>query len=574
MRLGWWRSSGVGSQVQVPMFYDAHYLFPRPWTQEQAAPGIPNPSNVAFYGPNLVSQSFVGSADMLSMVELWLAGPENVEVSVSLSDDSGRLVSGKVSLSDGLDVGPYYLSFQPFIEAKEKQFSLTLAAATATVDQPVVTRTVGGDRLDGSLRMNEYNRPGNLALMTYASGWPGKWWFDAVGEQLLPSPIRLRLQQYKPVPFKGIVFPLLLVITAVISVLFLVLARPATRPSMQLIVRTLGWTIVLILTLFLIWQVISGRVKLTAMTRSNFLELSEGFVAKAPSPGVPSRLVIDLASDLWTAERSPDARSVSNEMVDGLPAIQVPANSRLEYGFFVPPKATLRSGIAARGQGNLQAAIRIGDDVVDISEHQATAHPAKKDISWIEVDLSPWSGQAVFLSLITESENHGQDGFWIMPQIETESPWLLTDPLPQAVETESVRFRFGNSIELMGYAVEPSKLKAGEPATVKLYWRPLRASNDYATVFVHLLDKQGQIVAQHDAQPVNNAYPVPIWQPGTVIVDEHELLLPRDISGGGLSLVAGLYDPGTLERWPVVGPDNIPIVEGSARLSMELEVDR
>jgi hypothetical protein len=161
-----------------------------------------------------------------------------------------------------------------------------------------------------------------------------------------------------------------------------------------------------------------------------------------------------------------------------------------------------------------------------------------------------------------------------MPQIETESPWLLTDPLPQAVETESVRFRFGNSIELMGYAVEPSKLKAGEPATVKLYWRPLRASNDYATVFVHLLDKQGQIVAQHDAQPVNNAYPVPIWQPGTVIVDEHELLLPRDISGGGLSLVAGLYDPGTLERWPVVGPDNIPIVEGSARLSMELEVDR
>ena len=73
---GRWRSSGVGPQVQVPMFYDAHYLFPRPWTQEQEAPGVPPPAPLSvLYGPNRVTQSFIAGADRLSMVEVWLAGP-------------------------------------------------------------------------------------------------------------------------------------------------------------------------------------------------------------------------------------------------------------------------------------------------------------------------------------------------------------------------------------------------------------------------------------------------------------------------------------------------------------------
>lgn len=46
--VGKWRSTSTGPQVQVPMFYDAHYLFPRPWTQAQEAPGVPAPFPVAF----------------------------------------------------------------------------------------------------------------------------------------------------------------------------------------------------------------------------------------------------------------------------------------------------------------------------------------------------------------------------------------------------------------------------------------------------------------------------------------------------------------------------------------------
>ena len=197
MVLGWWRSSGVGPQVQVPMFYDAHYLFPRAWTQEQSAPGVPEPTPLAFYGPNRISQSFVSGSDRLSMVELWLAGQENEAVSVSLADDQGGIVSGDILLTAGLEggrgfrhFGSYRLSFEPFLEAKDRRFTLTMTAPNATIEEPVVTRTVGGDRLGGSLNLNEYNRPGNLVLTTYASGLPGIWWLEAVGEQILPSLFR------------------------------------------------------------------------------------------------------------------------------------------------------------------------------------------------------------------------------------------------------------------------------------------------------------------------------------------------------------------------------------------------
>jgi hypothetical protein len=326
------------------------------------------------------------------------------------------------------------------------------------------------------------------------------------------------------------------------------------------------------LTLFLIWQLVGGNMRPVALTRSTTLKLSEEPIAIAPPPDTPSRLVIDLASDLWTARREPDARFVDSDFVDGLPAIRVPANSRLEYGFFVPPDASLTSGIAVADRESLRAIVRIGDDVIYSEELEPTVDPDKAPISWIEIDLSPWSGQGIFLSLIMEGDDSAAGGLWVMPQIESESSWLLPDPSPQSMDIEAAGFRFGNTAELLGYSVTPSVLKAGEVATVKLYWRPLQASDDHATVFVHLLDDQGQLVAQHDAQPVNNAYPVPVWQPGTIVVDEHALRLPVDLPGGELSLAAGLYDPDTLERWSVFGPDDALIGEERALLSTRLEV--
>jgi hypothetical protein len=570
--LGWWRSSGVGPQVQVPMFYDAHYLFPRAWTQEQAAPGVPDPAPLAFFGPNRVSQSFVSGSDRLSMVEVWLAGQENGVVFVSLEDDRGGSVGGDIILSAGLKGGSYHLSFEPFLEAKGRQFTLTMTAPDTTIENPVVARTVGGDRLDGSLNLNEYIRPGNLALKTYAGGLPGTWWLEAVGEQILPAVFRVRLQQYKPPMFKGIFFPILLLIAAFLTVLYLVLARPQAVPSFNQLSKALGWALVLVLTLFILWQLVDGRVKVRPILKSIPLSPSDTVVGKAPPPGSSPRLMNDLVADLWTAERYPEERFVSSEIAEGMPAIRVPADSRLAYDLDVPPGARFRTGILGIGQGDLAVEVNVGAENVAVEAVTAASDANAQDITWIDFDLTPWAGQPITLNMITEGKADELDGLWIMPQIETNSEWLLADPLPPAAKIEDASYQFADAVELVGYEVKPSVLERAETMLVNLYWRPLRESDGYGKVFIHLVDEQGHLLAQDDAQPVNNAYPIPLWQPGTIILDEHALDLPADLPGGMYTLAVGLYDPATLERWPAIGPNGLVIPDGRVILTTNVEV--
>ncbi len=569
---GWWRETSVGPQIQVPMFYDAHYLFPRAWTQEQAAPGVPEDAPLAFYGQNRISQPFISAVDNLAMIELWLAGAPDEVVIFSLADDQGQVFNGEIILIKGLDGEDYKLSFPPIKNSQGRRFMLTMAALAATVEQPVVTRTVGGDRLGGSLQLNEYNRPGNLSLKSYARGWPGWWWFASIGEQILPSVFRLRLQQYKPSTFKGLVFPLLLGVTILLTVVYLVLARPKARPSLSALKQTVGWTLVLILGLFLMWQVIGGRVKLPIMNKSQVLEIVDTQLEEAPGPGSGDRIVRDISSDLWTLEREPGERFISSEMFSGLPGIRVPSNSAINYGLHVPPDALLRGGIVAEGQGDVNFEVQINGEVVKTQEMTALTLPDGEDVTRFQVDLSPWAGQASVIRLATSSDQSDLVGLWIMPQIESTSPWLMSDSQIGSADTHPGGYRFDDTVELIGYMANPSSVKAGDTTELALYWRPLQTTGANATVFIHLVDDEGNLIAQHDSQPVNDAYPLPLWQPDTVIRDTHQLTLPADLPVGQYKLYVGLYNPDSLQRWPVVGPDGSVSVDHAALLDVPIEV--
>ena len=67
---------------------------------------------------------------------------------------------------------------------------------------------------------------------------------------------------------------------------------------------------------------------------------------------------------------------------------------------------------------------------------------------------------------------------------------------PPAVNTEHaspVKAQFGESILLDAYEIS-AQPAAGQPLDVTLYWQALSPPPDDYTVFVHLLDEQGQIV--------------------------------------------------------------------------------
>ncbi len=568
-----WRSSSVGPQVQVPMFYDAHYLFPRPWTQEQAAPGVPDPSPLAVYGENRISQSFIAGSDNLSAISLWLAGQQDSVARATLADDSGGMWQTDIPLRAGYDGDVYSISFPPLPQSEGRRYTFSLTSSQATVEQPLLARSVGGDRLGDSLHMNEFIRPGNLAIAAYAAGMPGRWWLDALGEQLLPAVFRLRLQQYKPAPFKGALFSWLLLTTAGLSAVLLVLAAPGRQTPEQSVrrsvARSLGWFLAVILGCFLIWQLGSGRARIFTGPASSTAQYSPARAADFTN--ATPRVITDLTNDLWTAVRVPEARFVTTDVVQSYPAIRVPGDSQVRYALIVPPDSRLRIAHAAEGLGEISFIVRADD--VPLMESVVTAADgvSQAALSWQELDLSPWAGQGVILSLETSLVSGEAAGVWLMPQVLTDASWVMTAE-PVSKDYLPVGTRYDESVELLGMSVSDALPQAGEALAVTLWWRPLQAADRYGKVFVHLLDANGDLVAQHDGAPVNGSYPFAIWPPGTTIRDDHILPIDRQLTPGPYRLEIGIYDPDTLLRWPAENSDGTEDEQGRAAVELSFEV--
>lgn len=543
LAFGRWRSTATGAQVQVPMFYDAHYLFPRPWTQAQEVPGVPDPFPVAFYGPNNLSQTFVSGANNLAAVEIWLQAPPAGDVTVTLSDETGPLFTGKIE-----GVGDNVRFAFPIIhEAEGHTFQLMLAAPEATADAPAVTHVIGGDRLGGRLRLNEYPRPGNLELRTYVTGTAV---FDALGEQLLPDIFRLRLQQYKPPFAKGNIFAGLLVLTAVLSAGLLIVARP----PMQKAGPMTGWLLTGLLLGGLAWQIGDGRVYLPIFQES--LVLQEATAVTRPIDTQNWLIVNDLSAALWTAERQPEKRFVTTQLADDYPAIHVPAASALEYALDLPLNGRLQTGLQVAGEGSLLMAVEFNGERVS-----ETAVTAGDPPQWLDLDLTPWRGQGGILRLVTEPVEGTSDGFWLMLQLLARRDWLLDD-LPETAVPAG--HHLGENIVLLGYSVEPVQPQPQDVVTVTLYWRGERPLSQNGTVFVHALNAAGEMVAQSDNQPVQNSYPLDTWPAGVIIADNHQLVWPADDTLNQIAV--GLYDPSTLVRFPVQNPDGTLDTNGQALL--------
>jgi hypothetical protein len=88
---------------------------------------------------------------------------------------------------------------------------------------------------------------------------------------------------------------------------------------------------------------------------------------------------------------------------------------------------------------------------------------------------------------------------------------------------------------------------AGEDGLV-LYWQTGQPLHRDYSIFIHLLDAQGNLLGQADGVPYAGLYPLSNWQPGQIIMDRRVLTpLPPDRTA--LAMIAiGIYDPVTGER--------------------------
>jgi hypothetical protein len=182
--------------------------------------------------------------------------------------------------------------------------------------------------------------------------------------------------------------------------------------------------------------------------------------------------------------------------------------------------------------------------------YQVNVEPtAPPGVYWLDAGFYPTDQPELSLSLMVDGQPIARNSVLIGP-IKVGGPpadVTVTTVSPQ----HTLNAAFGNEVTLAGY--DWNMNTEGLVTGVTLYWQTDRPPvNDY-TIFVHLLDEAGSLVAQADGPPANGAYPTSLWEPGEIIVDKHEL----PITHNGSRLLVGLYEPVTGQRLPVAdSPDN------------------
>ena len=162
------------------------------------------------------------------------------------------------------------------------------------------------------------------------------------------------------------------------------------------------------------------------------------------------------------------------------------------------------------------------------------------DPEWADVgavtDQALRSGRPVYLI-------KPMDGLEVRFNLAPEGALVrVVGPAAAAPPAQLAGSTFGDAIRLADYDVAPDALKPGGAAEIALLWRPLtRLDADYTT-FVHLINANGDKVAQSDHRPGGVYYPTSLWKPGETLIDKHTLALPVDLGPGPYTLIVGLYD--------------------------------
>ena len=141
---------------------------------------------------------------------------------------------------------------------------------------------------------------------------------------------------------------------------------------------------------------------------------------------------------------------------------------------------------------------------------------------------------------------------------------VIVRPAGQALPPEEALLAepviYGEKIELI--AIKTNEEEDGLALT--LWWRSLEETTADYTVFVHGIDKNGNLLAQNDGMPVAGLSPTGIWRQGDVIRDRRWLSMEP---AAGRVLLIGIYDLATLVRLPAV-QDGKPLASEAHRIEL------
>jgi hypothetical protein len=189
---------------------------------------------------------------------------------------------------------------------------------------------------------------------------------------------------------------------------------------------------------------------------------------------------------------------------------------------------------------------------------------ARPSLGRIQLGFFPWDEPAERLT-VSDAE-----GRFIGDHLDLAPFKIAPKDLQRPTIPQPLNVSFGEAISLAGYDLSPTPARAGESVTLTLYWEATAPIAEDYTVFEHILDAEGNIVAQADGPPQHGNYPTSIWGAGENIVDEHTVALPVGLAAGDYTVVVGLYRPESGQRLPVEMAGQ-PVPDGRAVIGL-LEV--
>jgi hypothetical protein len=138
---------------------------------------------------------------------------------------------------------------------------------------------------------------------------------------------------------------------------------------------------------------------------------------------------------------------------------------------------------------------------------------------------------------------------------------------------QPLQFRLGETVMLLGYDLEATSVRPGEDLRLVLYWQCLGLMDTSYTVFVHLLDEEGNIRGQQDSIPGWGMLPTTSWAESEVIVDKCEVLVALDAPPGPYTIAVGLYDAPSGGRLPIYDEQSRPIGDHLLLRGIEILAD-
>jgi hypothetical protein len=104
---------------------------------------------------------------------------------------------------------------------------------------------------------------------------------------------------------------------------------------------------------------------------------------------------------------------------------------------------------------------------------------------------------------------------------------------------------------------------------VDLTWRALGKIDAYYSVYVKLIDAEGNAVTGWDGQPRDGGAPTLLWAPGDTIDDSVTLPVPAGAPPGQYTVEAGMYRAEDLAPALTLNADRAPVerlVLGTVRI--------